>query len=77
MTLSDNFRKNVRQILRDRGVSENQFWRQAGLGSGTYFNKVMNGISNPTLDYCETVAKALDWDVNELLENPKKLQPSS
>lgn len=75
-TPSNNFRENVLMTLQNRGMSQNQFWKNTGLGSATYFNKVMKGHSTPTLEYCEKIAACLEVPLSELLKNPKELQES-
>lgn len=57
--------KAVRQLRRERGVSQEALAYEAGVTSGT-LSLIERGRSNPTWGTIKGVAAALDVDISEL-----------
>ena len=56
--LRDNFRENVRRIMREQNLSQRDLARLLGI-SDPAVSQLLNGDSTPTLATVESVAKVL------------------
>jgi transcriptional regulator with XRE-family HTH domain len=65
--------KAVRQLRRDRGVSQEALAYEAGVTSGT-LSLIERGLSNPTWGTVKGIAAALNVDVAELAKLSLKFE---
>lgn len=67
MRLGQVFGINVRQLRKERGLSQEAFADEAGIAV-TYVGQIERGLRNPTLDVVERFAKVLGVDPLDLLK---------
>ena len=65
------WRDSIRALLRERGMTQQELARLAGINRGTVLHIVKGGHCNT--DTLERIAKALDVDVAELFTAPLDL----
>jgi transcriptional regulator with XRE-family HTH domain len=66
--------KAIRQLRRDRGVSQEALAYEAGVTSGT-LSLIERGRSNPTWGTVKGICSALDMDIAELAALSLKFEP--
>lgn len=71
---TDNFRANVRRVLANRGMTQNDLAKAAGL-SREWLSKMLAGKSNPTLPVCERIATALQEPLEGLVARASEPTP--
>ncbi len=80
MTTEEIFPARLRQVLRQRGMSQRQLARTVGVGDNTIHNW-LTGFSTPRIWHLPELARALgvsiDWllGVDEPLEPPPEPEP--
>src|SRR5262249_26788932 len=68
--LAERLAKNVRELRRARGLTQNQMAKISGLPRATWAN-LESGAANPTLAVLHGVALALQVPIEELLGAPR------
>ncbi len=56
--LIDNFRKNLREAMAERGVNQRELALLSGVHAVT-ISRILGGVMLPSLAVCESLAKAL------------------
>ena len=65
--------KAIRQLRRERGVSQEALAYEAGVTSGT-LSLIERGLSNPTWGTAKGIARALDVSIGELAKLSLKFE---
>ena len=71
----NNFRTNLRTALRVKNMSQNELAAAVGT-KGPYVNRVLQGHTEPGIDQCEKLARALGFPLVALLQSPKDFEES-
>ena len=75
MKAAENFRINLRVALESRDMTQQQV-AQLGQMSLAYVNRVLRGHTNPSLDQCERLARAVSFPLIALLTSPEQFADS-
>lgn len=65
----NNFRLNLRVAMQSKGISQRVLAARAET-SYAYVNRVLGGIVEPSLDWCDRVADAIGISLAAMLEKP-------
>lgn len=66
----ENFRANLRTALRARGISQAKLAELAETKQ-PYVNRVLQGLTSPSLEQCEKLARAAGYPLVALLSAPE------
>lgn len=67
---SSHLAQNLRKLREERGVSQSQISKRAGIPRATWAN-LESGTANPTLSVLKKVAESLEVSLQEILAPPK------
>ena len=60
--------KNIRKLRKQRGLSQDRLSKLADISYNTVIKLESGGITNPSIDTLQKLAKALDVGVDDLLK---------
>ncbi len=67
MTIAEKFGKRIRQLRKEKGMSQEKLAEKSGLHN-TYIGQIERGEKNASLETIEKLANGLDISVGELFE---------
>lgn len=67
MSNNQNLAKNIKKLRKDRGLSQEKLARLADVANNTLIKMESGENKNPTLETLKKVAKALEVNVNDLI----------
>ncbi|HHW20408.1 MAG TPA: helix-turn-helix transcriptional regulator [Thermodesulfovibrio thiophilus] len=59
--------KNIKKLRKQKGLSQNRLSKLANLSYNTVIKLELGGITNPSIDTLQKLAKALNVSVDDLL----------
>ena len=76
MAASNNFRKNLRFVMKTRNISQRALADMADVNFVSV-NRVLVGKSEPTMHLAEKISEAIGFQLKDLLVSPLEFQKKS